>query len=179
MLNQEKTGLIIVDVQGKLARMVHESETLLNNIQTLVQGCQILNLPIVWLEQNPQGLGRTVPELSELLNGSQPLEKSTFDACRNKGFVDAISESSVQQWLVCGIESHICVYQTVAGLLATGYEVEVVADCVSSREKANVELALNKLQTKGASLTGLEMCLYELVKDAGKAEFKQILALIK
>lgn len=179
MLNQEKTGLIIVDVQGKLARMVHESEVLLANIQALIQGCQILNLPIVWLEQNPQGLGQTVPELSELLKGYQPLEKTTFDACSNHNFVEAITESGVQQWLVCGIESHICVYQTASGLLSRGYKVEVVADCVSSRTKANVDLALNKLQSKGASLTSLEMCLYELVKDARKEEFKQILSLIK
>ena len=179
MLNQEKTGLIIVDVQGKLARMVYESETLLNNIQTLVQGCQILNLPIVWLEQNPQGLGRTVPELSELLNGSQPLEKSTFDACRNKGFVDAISESSVQQWLVCGIESHICVYQTAMSLIKQNYEVQLVEDCVSSRTIQNKQLGINKLVSQGAQLTGLEMCLYELVKDCRKPEFKAILSLIK
>ena len=179
MLNQEKTGLIIVDVQGKLARIVHKSEALLSNIQALVQGCQILNLPIVWLEQNPQGLGQTVPELSELLKGSQPLEKTTFDACSNNSIVEAITESGVQQWLVCGIEAHICVYQTASGLLSRGYKVEVVVDCVSSRTKANVELALKKLQDKGASLTSLEMCLFELVKDARKEEFKQILSLIK
>lgn len=179
MLNQETTGLIIVDVQGKLARMVHESEVLLSNIQALVQGGQILNLPIVWLEQHPQGLGQTVPELSELLKGYQPLEKTTFDACENNDFVKVIAKSGVQQWLICGIEAHICVYQTASGLLARGYEVEVVVDCVSSRTKANVDLALKKLQPKGVSLTSLEMCLYELVKDARKDEFKRILSLIK
>jgi len=179
MLNQDKAGLIIVDVQGKLARMVHESETLLSNIQVLIQGCQILKLPIIWLEQNPQGLGQTVPELRELLKDYQPLEKYTFNACDSRSFIKTITESGVQQWLVCGIEAHICLYQTALGLLSKNYDVEVVVDCISSRSKANVDLALTKLQINGASLTSLEMCLYELVKDSRTEEFKQILPLIK
>lgn len=179
MLNQEKSGLIIVDVQGKLARMVHESETLLNNIQTLIRGCQILKLPIIWLEQNPQGLGQTVIELKELLKDYQPLEKHTFNACDSSNFIKVISESGVQQWLICGIEAHICLYQTTLGLLARNYDVEVVIDCISSRSKASIDLALKKLQNNGASLTSIEMCLYELVKDSRKEEFKQILPLIK
>lgn len=179
MLSQEKSGLIIVDVQGKLARMVHESDALLSNIQVLIRGCQILKLPIVWLEQNPQGLGQTVIELKALLKDYQPLEKYRFNACDSSDFIKAITDSGVQQWLVCGIEAHICVYQTSLGLLARNYDVEVVVDCISSRSKANIDLALNKLQRHGASLTNIEMCLYELVKDSRKEEFKQILPLIK
>lgn len=179
MLNQENTGLVIVDVQGKLASIVHESETLLKNLQILIQGCQILNLPIVWIEQNPQGLGPTAPELRDLLKSYQPLEKYTFNACDNSSFVKAITESNAQQWLVCGIEAHICLYQTALGLLSKGYEVEVVTDCISSRSKTNIDLALKKLQDNGASLTSVEMCLYELVKDARKEEFKRLLPLIK
>jgi len=179
MLKKETTGLIIVDVQGKLARIVHESAALLGNIQILIRGCRILKLPIVWIEQNPQGLGQTVRELRDLLEGYQPLEKFTFNACKSSRFIKAVSESGAQQWLVCGIETHICVYQTARGLLSRGYDVEVVADCVSSRSKANIDLALKKLQNKGASLTSLEMCLFELVKDARKDEFKRILPLIK
>ncbi len=179
MLNQENTGLVIVDVQGKLASIVHESEALLKNLQILIKGCQILNLPIVWIEQNPQGLGPTTPELRDLLKSYQPFEKHTFNACDNSSFVKAITESNAQQWLVCGIEAHICLYQTALGLLSRGYEVEVVTDCISSRSKANIDLALKKLQDNGASLTSVEMCLYELVKDARKEEFKRILSLIK
>ncbi|WP_299872867.1 hydrolase [uncultured Cocleimonas sp.] len=179
MLNQENTGLVIVDVQGKLARIVHESEALIRNIQALIQGCQILKLPIVWVEQNPQGLGQTVPELSELLAPNQPLEKFTFNACESSSFDKVIAESGVQQWIVCGIEAHICLYQTALGLLSRNYQVEVVTDGISSRSKANIDLAINKLEKSGASLTSVEMCLYELIKDARKAEFKQILPLIK
>jgi len=179
MLNQEKTGLVIVDVQGKLASIVHESDALLRNIQVLIQGCQILKLPIVWVEQNPQGLGQTVPELRELLKPDKPLEKYTFNACKSSSFEKAIIESNVQQWIVCGIEAHICLYQTALGLLSKGYDVEVVIDCISSRSKANIDLAISKLQQSGVGLTSVEMCLFELLKDARKEEFKQILPLIK
>ena|SRR5690554_239719 len=179
MLSQEKTGLVIVDVQGRLAGLVHESAALLSNIRALIQGCQILKLPIIWLEQSPQALGPTAPELTALLTGNQPIEKHTFNGCDNSDFSMAVADSKMRQWLVCGIEAHICVYQTALGLLAKNYEVEVVADCVSSRAKANLDLALNKLQNKGVGLTSVEMCLYELLKDARKEQFKKILPLIK
>lgn len=179
MLHHENTGLVIVDVQGKLAAMVDKSEDLLANIQTLIQACNILKLPIILLEQNPQGLGKTVPQLKQLLPDHVAFEKHTFNACANGGFMNAISESSIQQWLVCGIEAHICVYQTALGLVSSGYEVEVVSDCVSSRSNTHVDLALNKLQNNGVNLTSLEMCIYELIKDSRQAEFKAILPLIK
>lgn len=179
MLNRHDTGLVVIDIQGKLARIVHESERFLRNTQTLVHGCRILELPIVWLEQNPQGLGPTVPELEEPLEGCRPLEKHTFDACASEGFMQAVAATGVRQWLVCGIEAHICVYQTAIGLLSRGYGVEVVADCVSSRSASNKQLALNKLERMGAGTTSVEMCLYELVKDSRSPAFKRILALAK
>ncbi|MGD9661338.1 MAG: hydrolase [Porticoccaceae bacterium] len=179
MLQQEKCGLIVVDVQGKLARMVHQSETIIANIATLIQAGKLLSLPIIWLEQYPQGLGETVPELSQLLTDYQPLTKRTFNGCADPAINKAIVASGRQQWLVCGIEAHVCVYQTAMGLLNQNYDVEVVTDCVSSRLANNVELALAKLQGKGAELTGLEICIYELVKDSQSHLFKQILPLIK
>jgi isochorismate hydrolase len=179
MLQQEKTGLLIIDVQGKLARIVHESEQLSINLEKLIRGCQILELPIIWLEQNPQGLGRTIPEIENLLQHLQPIEKYSFNAFENENFQEAIKDSGRSQWLVCGIETHICVYQTALGLLSHNIEVEIVSDCVSSRSKDHINLALNKLQTKGAGLTNIEMCLYELVKNSKSENFKEILKLIK
>jgi len=179
MLEREKTGLILIDVQGKLAQIVHESEAMLKNIEILIQGCKILNIPIVWLEQNPAGLGRTLPQLLEHLSGHHPLEKYTFNACDTPSIVEAITASGVTEWLVCGIETHICVYQTALGLLSRGYKVEVVADCVSSRTEANIKLALKKLRDNGVGLTSLEMCFFEMLKDARQEEFKKLLTLIK
>ena len=179
MLNPHNTGLIIIDVQDKLVPAMHASDALLNNIQALVKGCKILNLPIIWLEQNPQGLGSTVTELSELLKTQQAIVKHSFNGCDNQNVIDAIKATGKSQWLVCGIEAHICVYQTCRGLLAEQFEVEVVQDCISSRSQDDIALALQKLQTNGIGITNVEMCLFELLKDSRKQEFKQILALIK
>jgi len=179
MLQQENTGLIIIDVQGKLARIVQNNEKLAKNLEKLIKGCQILSIPIVWAEQNPKGLGRTIPELEKLLLHQKPIEKYTFNAYENDVFKQAIIDSGRKQWLICGIEAHICVYQTAIGLLSNNFEVEIVIDSVSSRSAESIEIALQKLQQKGASVTNIEMCLYELVKDSRRDIFKEILTLIK
>jgi nicotinamidase-related amidase len=179
MVTRDKTGLIVVDIQGKLARLVHDSDVLVSNCEKLIKGAQALKLPILLLEQNPEKLGSTVNELSDLLNGADPITKFTFNACESPSFLSAVRAKSVDTWLVCGIEAHICVYQTTKGLVDMGYNVELVSDCVSSRTAANKELGIGRLKDAGVEITGLEMCLYELVKDCRSSEFKQILGLIR
>jgi len=180
MLSKDNTGLIVVDVQGKLATLVHESDQLIENVAKLVKGAKALNLPILWLEQNPERLGPTSePIRVELETAHLPITKYTFDGCKEERFKLAVENAKVDTWLVCGIESHICVYQTALSLRQSGYRVELVTDCVSSRKAANKALALAKLTANGVVLTGLEMCLYEMVEDCRAPEFKDILALIK
>ena len=179
MLMRQKTGLVVVDVQGKLARLVDESETLIANCGKLIEGAQVLGLPVVSLEQNPEKLGPTVSELNDLLVGANPIPKFTFNACEEPKFVEAVQAKDVDTWLVCGIEAHICVYQTAMGLLELGYKVQVVSDCVSSRAAQNKNLAIRRLVAVGVQITGLEMSLYELVKDCRSPEFKLILSLIR
>lgn len=179
MLSPDRTGLIVVDVQGKLARLVHESEALIGNCEKLIIGAKALQLPIVVLEQNPDKLGSTVEELQAALDGIKPITKFTFSACDAPEFVSAVNEAGVDTWLVCGIEAHICVYQTVRGLLDLGVKVELVSDCVSSRRLSNLQLGIERAKASGAEVTSLEMCLYELVKDCRAPEFKQILTLVR
>ncbi|UUM31975.1 hydrolase [Vibrio japonicus] len=179
MLIKENTGLIVVDIQGKLARIVHDSETLIANSAKLIKGAQVLGLPILWLEQNSEKLGPTVEELGILLDEQQPIEKFTFNGCAEPNFMEAVRRSDVQTWLVCGIETHICVYQTAMGLKHHGYGVQLVQDCISSRTAENKQLGITKLINNGIELTGLEMCLYELVKDCRETEFRDVLSLIK
>ncbi|MDY0078658.1 MAG: hydrolase [Bacteroidales bacterium] len=179
MINDKDTGLILIDVQGKLARMVAESETLIANIEKLIKGCQVLGIPIIWLEQYPEGLGKTVPELAKLLTNQSPIEKQFFNALAEKEVKNEIIKLDKSNWLVCGIEAHICVYQTVMALIAKKFYVEVVADCISSRKKSSIDIALNKLREKGAGITNVEMCLYELLKDSKRDAFKKVLAFIK
>ncbi|EIE1186183.1 isochorismatase family protein [Vibrio parahaemolyticus] len=180
MLSKGNTGLIVVDVQGKLATLMHESDALIENITKLVKGAKALDLPILWLEQNPERLGPTAEPIREVLENTHlPITKYTFDGCKEAMFNVAVENAKVDTWLVCGIESHICVYQTAVSLRQSGYRVELVTDCVSSRTAANKALALAKLTANGVVLTGLEMCLYEMVEDCRAPEFKEILALIK
>jgi len=179
MLTKETTGLIVIDIQGKLANIVDNSELLISNSEKLIKGAQTLNLPVLWLEQNPDKLGRTTPDLYDILAPITPIAKYTFDACGEQVFIQKLRDANISTWLLCGIETHICVYQTALSLINLGFDVEIVADCVSSRTVFNKELAIAKLASKGVGITSLEMCLYELLVDCRTAEFKEILRLIK
>jgi len=179
MLSRDKTGLVVVDVQGKLARLVHDSKTLISNCEKLILGAKALGLPIVLLEQNPEKLGGTVEELRFHLDEIKPITKFTFNACESPDFLKILNDMSVDSWLVCGIEAHICVYQTAKGLAELGFNVELVSDCVSSRTQSNAQLGINRLKDSGVEISGLEMCLYELVKDCRASEFRQVLSLVR
>ncbi len=179
MLHTENTGVILIDVQGKLAKIVHESDKLIANIARFIEGAQILDLPIIWLEQYPKGLGKTVEQISSLMPDNKPIEKFTFNCYADEKVKQAVDNSQRTKWLVCGIEAHICVYQTSMGLLTNNFEVEVLTDCISSRLEENVKFATAKLQSKGVGLTNTEMCFYELLKSSKHPKFKEILPLIK
>lgn len=179
MLNKEDTLFVLVDVQGKLAKMVYESEQLIGNLKTLIQGLKIMGIPVVWLEQYPEGLGATNEELTEHLAGMEPIRKITFNACKNPSFLKAVEETGRRQVLIGGIETHICVYQTAMGLQSLGQKVHVVADAVSSRTLSNKEIGLERMKSAGMAITSVEMALYELLQIAKGEEFKQILKLIK
>jgi len=179
MLDKQNTGLIVVDIQGKLASLVQESAMLIANCEKLIKGARALQMPIICLEQNPEKLGPTVHQLNLLLDGLPVVSKTTFNACLETNFTELIKSKNIDTWLICGIESHICVYQTAMGLLNLGYKIHLISDCVSSRTANNKQLGINKLISKGVEISGLEMCLYELVRDCQNSEFKTILNLIK
>ena len=179
MLATRDTGLLVADIQGKLARLVEGSDSLIANTARLVQGAKALDLPVIWLERNPHKLPPIVPEFHPLQAGTFVLAKYSFGALGEPTVADALAGTGVSHWLVCGIEAHICVYQSVLGLLASGARVSLVVDAVSSRTAANRELAIGQLAARGASLTSVEMCLYELMGDCRHPAFRQILALVK
>jgi len=179
MLDKKTTGLIVIDVQGKLARLVADSEKLIGNCEVLIKGSQILQLPVLWVEQTPDKLGSTVDELELHLSNLTPITKSTFSACLEANFLSEIKKLNIKNWLVCGIEAHICVYQTCSDLLKLGYGVHLVSDAVASRTPDNKLLAIEKLSSLGAEITATEMCLYELLQDSQSPEFKSILQLVR
>ncbi|GEA59088.1 isochorismatase family protein [Vibrio comitans] len=179
MLEKDNTGLIVVDVQGELARLVHDSEALISNCMKLIKGAQVLGLPVIVLEQNSQKLGSTVEEIVALIDDLKPIEKWAFNGCESANLVEVVKAHNLDTWLVCGIEAHICVYQTAIGLAGLGYNVELVSDCVSSRTLENKHLGITRIKESGVAVTGLEMSLYELVGDCRASEFKSILDLIR
>lgn len=179
MLKSEKTALIVVDVQGKLAQLMHGKQALFENLQKIIKGMKVMGIPILWVEQNPEGLGPTIPEVSELLTGINPISKSSFSSCKNEHFIQALKAANRNQILIAGIEAHICVYQTAMNLVESGYEVEVVTDAVSSRTIENKTLALQKMNSAGVALTSTEMALFELLEVAEGEHFKEILKIVK
>ena len=179
MLSVENTVLVIVDVQGKLARLMYEKEALFDNLQRLIKGAQILEIPILWMEQNPKGLGPTIPEVARHLTNIEPISKLSFSCCGSDRFKQALKESKCKQVLLAGIETHVCVYQTSRDLLGLGYRVEVVADAVSSRTAQNRDIGLEKIRDAGAALTSTETALFELLRVAEGEKFKEILKIVK
>jgi nicotinamidase-related amidase len=179
MLKTENVLLLLVDIQGKLAHLMHEKERLFNHLQQLIKGIQVLGVPILWVEQNPDGLGPTIPEIADLLTDVTPIGKMSFSSCRNDRFLQALKNLNRQQVLIAGIETHICVYQTAADLVDMGYEVQVVADAVSSRSAENKAIGLRKMKDAGASRTSVETALFEMLKVAEGDAFKAILRIVK
>jgi len=179
MLDIENSCLIVVDVQGKLAELMHEKQVLFKNIQILIEAAKILEIPILWCQQCPQSLGPTTPQIAELLVGCEPIDKATFSCAADENFKTALAGLSRRQIVLTGIETHVCIYQTATDLLAEGYSVDIVADAVSSRTLANKQVALRRLSARGANITSTEMTLFELLRAADHPKFKQIARLIK
>lgn len=180
MLSRETAVLVVIDVQGKLAQLMDNKENLFANLRKVISGAQALKIPIIWNEQNPEKLGRTVSELEELLHPScQPLSKQSFSCCGNPAFLEEIEKSGRRDAILVGIETHVCVYQTARDLLDRGLHVEVVADAVSSRSAENRQIALDRLARLGVGVTSTEMLLFELLRTAEAPEFRAVQQIIK
>lgn len=179
MLPPSDTALVLIDVQGRLAELMHGRELLFANLERMVRGAQVLDIPVVWNEQVPDKLGATIPQLAGLLTGLDPLPKNAFSCCGNPAFVEQLAATGRRQVLLVGIETHICVYQTARDLLERGYTVEVVADAVSSRTEANKLIALQRIRDMGAGVSSTEMVLFDLLGSAQGDRFRAIQRLVK
>ena len=179
MLTVENTALVVIDVQEKLARVMYQREKLVDNLQKLIRGIQILDVPMLVTEQYPHGLGATIPEIAKLISNIQPLPKLSFSCNGDEKFTNELEVLGRKQIIVSGIESHVCVYQTVSDLIDSGYEVHVVTDTVSSRTLENRDIGLNMMNRMGAFLTSTEAVLFELLKIAKGERFKAISQIVK
>ena len=179
MLDVQQCCLVVVDVQGKLAQLMHDRDVLFKNVQVLVQAAKILDIPILWCQQCPAALGPTVPEIAELLAGNEPIDKSAFSCCGDDAFNTRLNQLAKGQVLLCGIETHVCIYQTAVDLVRRGFRVDVLADAVSSRTLENKQVSLQRMAGLGVNITSVEMALFELLRTAEHPQFRQVAKLIK
>ena len=180
MLTAENTLLMIIDVQGKLARIVQNSETVIKNINALIRASDLLDIPIITVEQNPEKLGPTVPEISESIIDFTPVPKMSFSAFKVDEIRKTLKKSEKNNILLVGVETHVCVYQTAMDLLQNGYHVVyLVSDAVSSRTSENKKLGIEMMKEAGAKITGTETVLFEMLETCENEYFRSVLALIK
>lgn len=180
ILDNDKTALVVVDFQEAFRSMIPDFKQLAGQIAKIVQGFQILNLPIIVTEQYPKGLGRTATEiLNTLPTHFHFIEKTAFSSCGSNQFIEKLNATNTKQVLLCGLETHICVNQTAHDLLNEGFEVHILNDAVGSRFAVNKETGLSKMVSNGVIPSCVEMALFELMRDSKHENFKEIQNLIK
>lgn len=181
LLDRRSAALVVIDFQAKLVPEIFESGRVIRNAQLLLRLAEILRLPTILTTQNAAGLGATVPEISQLAPGIELIDKTSFGCFGEGEFARALKDRAPQANTlhVAGIESHICVTQTVLGALEAGYLVHVAEDAVSSRTQANWQVGLKRMERSGAVMSSTEMMVYELLGRSGTPEFKAMLPFLK
>jgi len=179
-LDARQAALVIIDVQESFRAAIPDFADLAARIADAARGAQLLNVPIVVTEQYSKGLGRTAEEIRAALPADlEPVEKTAFSSCGAREFVARLEAAGARQILVCGIEAHVCVNQTTHDLLARGFQVHLLTDCVSSRSAQNKQAGLDKMLRSGALPSTVELALFELMRDARHEQFKAVQKLIK
>jgi nicotinamidase-related amidase len=179
MLSANDTVVLIIDVQEKLVRAMSAPEELIGNCRKLIRGARALDVPVLATEQNPKGLGPTVPELAGLLPGPAPAVKFSFSCGGCEEFMGQLRREARRNVLIAGIEAHVCVYQTAVDLEHQGFRVEVAADACDSRRPADKRIGLEKCRDAGVGITCVETALFELLKAAEGPAFKEIMQIVK
>jgi nicotinamidase-related amidase len=175
-LDRSRCQLMVIDFQVRLMPAIAEGEAAVSNALRLIRAAQLLEVPACVTEQNPAGLGHSLPEIAAA--GLPTLSKMHFDASRADGFATLLAAGR-DDIVVTGCEAHVCVLQTVLGLLDHGLRVQVVADAIGSRRVQNREAALARMARHGAQIVTTEMVVFEWLEDATHPHFREAVALIK
>lgn len=179
-LRKGQTGLLIIDIQEKLVPHVDRSTDLVRAVKRIIKGARAFDLPIIVTEQYPSGLGPTLTSIKDCLDDNQEyLPKLSFSAMDDEEIRKRILESPATQWIVVGIEAHVCVLQTVRDMIAAGRQVVVLNDVVTSRSIYDFSTAISELKESGARISCSEIVLFELLRSSAAPEFKEIYELIK
>jgi len=181
-VSQDDTVLLIVDIQERLAPVIHDQAQVVAKTVILAQAAAEMNLPVLLTEQYPRGLGATLPAIAlviaERLPAAQRFEKMAFSACTPE-VMAALAATGRRKVIITGMETHVCVFQTTRQLLAEGYQVFLAADAVSSRTPENRQNALDMMAAMGAVISNTETLIFDLLKVSGTPLFKSVSRLIK
>ena len=172
-LSSKVNALLIIDIQEKIIRPIFNKDSLIKNIKKLINAYQILDENIFLSEQNPLKLGVTIPKLLPKA-GFKKIEKLDFSLANIQEFLNELKNKKITNLIVCGIETHICIQQTVLDCLHKGFKVFIISDAMSSRNRLDHEIALQRMTQSGAILTTTESIIFELCKTADRKEFKEI-----
>lgn len=178
ILNQEESVLMIVDIQERLVPVMKYGKQVIDNTNTLISIAKSLEIPMIITEQYPKGLGQTVSEIQANTEGTKAFEKITFSCCTPE-VMEALNKLGKKKVIITGMETHVCVFQTVRDLLSHGYQVYLVKDAVCSRTKENYKNGLDLMSNMGAVVTNTETVFFDLMKKAGTPLFKELSKLIK
>jgi hypothetical protein len=178
ILKEDCTGLVI-DLQERLFPHMHQYQSLLQRTRVLIEGLKLLQVQIMVTEQYPKGLGPTLEPVRLALNEIPAIQKTAFSCCDEPSFSGEAGKLSRRTWIICGIETHVCVLQTVTDLISMNHVPVVVADATSSRNPLDKQVALERMRQEGAIVTTTESILFELARVSGTALFKSISNLVK
>ena len=180
MLDIENSLVILIDIQERLVGMLNKQEPVIKATSTLASATSIMNIPMVITEQYPKGLGSTITDITSVIDESTPiLEKTSFSAMLTPEFADKIKSLGKKNIIVGGIETHICVYQTVLALLNEGFNVVVAKDACASRSTDCFKTGIELMKDAGAKISNVETILFELLKTSKNPHFKPVQMLIK
>ncbi len=178
-LEKNRVALVVIDLQERFRDIIHGMAAVATASDRLIRFCQHLEIPIVVTEHYPRGLGVTFPELRRLFDPFKPVEKISFSCCGNGEFNNTIDQLKRDQIILCGIESHVCVYQTAFDLLNKGKQVAIAVDAISSRSAANREVGLQRMATLGTHNMCVEMIMFEILRRAKTDDFKLVANILR
>ena len=179
LLKPEQTGLLIIDIQERILPVINNYQLVVENTLKLIKGFKVLGLPIYFTEQYPKGLGPTSRSILDELGDLKPFDKMSFSCSGAGELFNEFKQKNLSQIVVCGVEAHVCVQQTVLDLIENNFQVNLAADAVSSRKEMDYRTALERMRDHGAEITTIESILFELLNVCGTPQFKEISKLVK
>jgi hypothetical protein len=178
-VHKESCSALVIDIQERLFQVMDSREEFLHKCIILIEGLKVLKVPLLLTEQYPRGLGSTIGPIRQAVGSASSIEKVAFSCCDEPLFSSSLDRLARKKVIICGIEAHVCVLQTVVDLLERDYEPVVVADCITSRHSGDKDVALDRMRSEGALITTCESILFELTGVSGTDQFKSISRLVK